>query len=69
MLESLLNKVVGLKPSFTKHLRWLLLESVCEGTSLVKILQVTDASERCPLRKKNEKRRLLKRLPFLLFKN
>ena len=24
---------------FTEHLRWLLLEGVCEGTSLVKILQ------------------------------
>ena len=44
---------------FTEHLRWLLLEGVCEGTSLVKILQschliylksITDVLERCPLR-------------------
>ena len=43
---------------FTEHLRWLLLEGVCEGTSLVKILHSchliylessTDVSERCPL--------------------
>ena len=47
---------------FTEHLRWLLLEveGVCEGTSLVKIFHpviliylesITDASEKCPLRK------------------
>ena len=63
MLESLFNKVAGLKTLhfikkrlqhkyfpvnfrkflkttfFTEHLRWLLLKRVCEGTSLVKILQ------------------------------
>ena len=55
-LESLFNKVLCLKPSFTKHLRWLLLKRVCKGTSLVKILQFTDASERCPLRKKKCKK-------------
>ena len=54
-LESLFNKVLCLKPSFTKHLRWLFLKRVCKGTSLVKILQFTDASERCPLRKKKWK--------------
>ena len=43
---------------FTQHLRWLFLEGVCEGTSLVKTLQfrhfntsITDALEKCPLRK------------------
>ena len=44
-------------PFFTEHLRWLVLEGVCEGTSLLKILRschfnifgIKDASERCPL--------------------
>ena len=61
MLQSLFNKVAGLKVTllkrdfktsvsceflqmfksifFTEHLQWLLLKRVCEGTSLVKILQ------------------------------
>ena len=43
---------------FIEHLRWLLLEVVCEETSLVKILRpviliylesITDASEKFPL--------------------
>ena len=71
VLESLSNIVADLmvcceisqifkNTFFTKHLRWLLLEGVFEGTSLVKscnpviliyLESITDASERCPIRK------------------
>ena len=60
---------------FTEHLWWLLLEGVCEGTSLVKILQschfnIFGMNHRCfrkrPIKKNNELPRLLKRLSFLL---
>ena len=51
-------------PFFTEHLRWLLLQGVCKGTRLVKIIPailiylepITDAPERWPLRKIMNKR-------------
>ena len=58
------HKFLG-APFFKEHLRWLFLEGVCKGTSLVKIFRschfnvlesITDASERCPLRKIMNKR-------------
>ena len=53
-----------LRTPFTEHLRWLLLERVCKGTSLVKILtpcliyleSITDAPEKWPLSKIMNKR-------------
>ena len=63
-------------PFFTEHLRWLLLKRVCEGTSLVKILQSCHFNifginhrwfRKMPIKKNNEQPRLLKRLSFLLF--
>ena len=63
-------------PFFTKHFRWLLLEGVGEGASLVKLLHdcrfnMFGINHRCfgkmLIMKNNEQTRLLKRLPFLLF--
>ena len=60
---------------FTEHLQWLLLERVCEETSLVKILQschfnVFVINHRCfrrmLIKENNEQPRLLKRLSLLL---
>ena len=68
--ENIKNTIV------TEYLRWLLLEGVCEGTSLVRILQscyfnIFEINHRCfrkmPIKKNNEYSRLLKRLSFLLF--
>ena len=62
-------------PFFIEHFRRLLLEGVCEGISLVKILQschfsIFGINHRCfrkmPIKKNNEQPRLLKRLSFLL---
>ena len=42
---------------FTEHLRWLLLEGFCEGTSLVKILQFRVNHRylrKMPIKKTNE---------------
>ena len=90
VLESLLNKVHNrlqrkcffvkfckfLRTSFfTEYLRRLLLEGVCEGTSLVKILQFRHfdtfgINHRCfrnmPIKKNSEKPQLLKCLSFFL---
>ena len=52
------------RPFVTEHLRWLLLEEVCEGTSFVKILQSCHFDifginhrcfRKCPLRKRMNK--------------
>ena len=61
---------------FYRTLWWLLLKGVCQGTSLVKILQschsnIFRINHRCfrkmPIKKNNELSRLLKSLSFLLF--
>ena len=63
-------------PFCIERLRWLRLKEICEGTSLVKILQschfnIFGINQRCfrkmPIKKNNEKPRLLKRLSILLF--
>ena len=60
----------------TEHLWWLVLEGVCEGTNLVKILQSCHFNifgikhwcfRKMPIKKNNEQPRLLKRLSLLLF--
>ena len=65
---------VNLYIFFTEHLRWLVIEGVCEETSLVKVLQscyfnMFGINHRCFKKmfiKKNNEPRLLKRLSFFL---